>query len=517
MKVVTATTMQQLDQRTISEFGIDGLTLMENAGRCCAELIEAEYGPLSRTIVVIAGKGNNGGDGYVIARILGEHGWKTRVIVLARREEIAGDARVNLDLLAPDRVTFATESSALLEEFKLMAEDVILVDAIFGTGLRNKATGLFVEAIEIINSTNNPVIAIDIPSGIDANNGLVLGSAIRANLTVTFALAKVGHVLYPGAEFTGKLIVVDIGIPAELTSGTDVFEFLDIDSISPMLRRRELQSHKGSNGHVFIVAGSTGKTGAAAMAANSAVRAGAGLVTLAIPASLNPILEIKTTEAMTLSLPDNGNGFFGGDCQSVLEQASRDKSVIAIGPGVGMHPVTSKLVRDFLGSVRSPLIIDADGLNAIAVDMNILIARQNSILIFTPHPGEMARLSGLSTAEVESDRLGVAKAFAQKYNVHLILKGSRTVIASPDGSLAINGSGNPGMATGGMGDVLTGVLAALIAQGYSPEHSCRIGVFLHGYAADIVSREKGEIGMSAVDVQECLPYALKEIMSFMHN
>jgi len=513
MKVVTGETMQCLDRRAIEEFGIPGLNLMENAGRGCAEAISARFGgePGPRAVIV-SGKGNNGGDGFVIARLLRECGWQVEIFVLARREEIKGDARTNLDRLSEMPITFCTEEGSLECCGPALREATVIVDALLGTGLKSAVAGLYAGMIGMINNTGKPVVAVDIPSGIDAASGRMLGCAVKANMTVTFALAKCGHILYPGVEYTGLLRIVDIGIPTEITASTEGDEFLDVAAVRPLLKSRSRSAHKGSCGHCLIVAGSTGKSGAAAMSANSAVRAGAGLVTLAAPASLNAVLEVKTTEAMTLPLPDEGSGYLGNGARESIMEALTGKTVVALGPGTTRRPETALLIRELATSIELPLVIDADGLNAIAEDPGILLMKKSDIVILTPHPGEMGRLAGLSTAQVELDRLGVARAFAVKYGVYLILKGARTIIATPDGSVAINGSGNPGMASGGMGDVLTGALAAFIAQGYDPFTACKLGVFIHGHAADIVAAEKGEIGISAVDVQESLPYAIKDIM-----
>jgi ADP-dependent NAD(P)H-hydrate dehydratase / NAD(P)H-hydrate epimerase len=513
MKAVTGETMQRLDRRAMEEFGIPGLTLMENAGKVCAEEIISRFGacPEPRS-VIFAGKGNNGGDGFVIARLLMERGWQVTVFVLANADEIKGDARTNLDRLTDLPPIFCVDQGDLDRCGPPLGEATVVIDALLGTGLKSEVKGIFAEAVNMINSAKRPVVSVDIPSGIDSANGRVLGCAVRPDLTVTFALAKLGHILYPGAEFCGRLKIADIGIPAEIAASAEGYEFLDAHTIRPMMKRRSRITHKGDCGHCLIVAGSTGKSGAAAMAANSAVRAGAGLVTLAAPSAINQILEIKTTEAMTLPLPDDGSGFLGNGAKGSIYEALAGKTVVALGPGISRRPETARLIRELSVSIKLPMIIDADGLNAISEDTGLLLRRQSDTVILTPHPGEMGRLAGLSSSQVEQDRIGVAMAFAVKYGVFLILKGARTIIAAPDGSVAINGSGNPGMASGGMGDVLTGAIAAFVAQGYDPYTACRLGVFIHGYAADLVAAEKGEIGISATDVQERLPYARKKVL-----
>jgi len=512
MKLVTGETMQQLDRRAIDEFGIPGIELMENAGSTCAEQIDALFGmePLLK-VVVVAGKGNNGGDGFVIARALADKGWEAEVLLIADRAVVAGDALINLERFPATQVYPCTTLEELVRQAWRLAEATVIVDALFGTGLQNTITGVPAAAIDLMNRAGRPVWSVDIPSGVHAGTGAILGCAVRAERTVTFALPKLGQILSPGAELCGRLVVVDIGIPAEVLAAAPGVELLDLAAVTPLLKRRERNAHKGSFGHCLVVAGSTGKTGAAAMAANSAVRAGAGLVTVAVPASLNGIMEIKTTEAMTLPIVDNGLGCFAAEAHYQLLAAAQDKSAVAIGPGVSRNVDTAALIRRLLPHLAQSVVVDADGLNALADDIAILKQHASKALVLTPHPGEMARLLGTTVAAVEADRIGLTTRFAVEYGVHVILKGGRTIIADPDGTAAINTSGNPGMASGGMGDVLTGLLAALLAQGYDASTACRLGVYVHGLAADQVAERKGEMGMSAVDVQEQLPYAFNLI------
>jgi hydroxyethylthiazole kinase-like uncharacterized protein yjeF len=513
MKVLTAEAMRAAERLAMENFGVPGLTLMEAAGRNCAEVILSEFGrEMGRMAVVIAGKGNNGGDGYVIARYLGERGWKVRVFVLARQEEIGGDAKTNLDILAKDMVTFCPTPGDLASHTDLFRNADIFVDALFGIGLRSEITGVHADAIRVINNSPGRVVAVDIPSGVDSSTGKILGIAVHADLTVTFAFAKAGHILYPGAEYAGCLKIVEIGLPEEVVNSTEGFEFLDLTAVRPLVRRRERNSHKGDYGHCLILAGSTGKTGAASLAANSAVRTGSGLVTLAVPASLNPVMEAKTTEAMTLPLEDFGNGWLSGDLSVRVESSIEGKDSVAVGPGIGRNPDTALLVRRLVESVEIPMVVDADGLNAVSEDVSVLLRKKSGDVILTPHPGEMSRLSGVSIVDIETDRIAAATRFAEKFGVYLILKGARTVIVAPDGRVAINGSGNPGMASGGMGDVLTGIVVSLLGQRYPAFDACILGVFLHGLAADLVAEEKGETGISATDVQERLPWALKKLI-----
>ncbi len=512
MRVITAHAMQEIDRQAINEGGIPGLQLMENAGRCCVDEIVAEFGSKGLA-VVMAGKGNNGGDGYVIARLLDQQGWSVKVIILADRDQVAGDAMANLDRLSGSIVNYCTQEgrlSALYMEEIFQAD--VVVDALLGTGLRSDVGGIYREAIDLMNASGRPVVSVDIPSGIDGTTGRVLGSAVRANLTVTFAFAKLGHVLHPGTDHSGRVVVADIGIPSRLMEAAPGYDFMDSEAIRPMLHRRDRQAHKGRFGHCLIIAGSTGKTGAAALAANSAVRAGSGLVTLAAAEGIHTVLEIKTTEVMTVPLPDSGSGHLTEVAFGAIEKLLAGMDAVAIGPGLGRLPGTSAIVQHLVETVTLPLVIDADGLNALAEDITVLKRKKSQQIILTPHPGEMSRLMGSSIPDLEAIRISAAREFARKYGVFLVLKGARTIVASPDGSAAINGSGNPGMASGGMGDVLTGIIASLSGQGYAAWDACRLGVFLHGFAADMVAEEKGEIGMNATDVLEKLPYAYDKLL-----
>jgi NAD(P)H-hydrate epimerase len=509
MKLLTAHEMRRLDEMAIREHGIKGLQLMENAGLACVAEISELCGGRSGRALVVAGTGNNGGDGFVIARHLRKGGWQVHIFLVGDVGGIAGDAAVNLGRLDLSSVPLADDTTLLPD---LLAEADLVVDALFGTGLAKEVTGIHRQVIDMVNAASREVMAVDIPSGVNATTGQVMGAAIRADVTVTFAAAKLGHVIYPGCELTGRLVVADIGIPPELLDSAEGGEYFDLVEASRILRRRPPNSHKGSFGHCLVIAGSTGKTGAAAMAANSAVRGGAGLVTVAVPASLNMILEMKTDEAMSLPIDDRGTGHFLPDSLIPLISAAEGKEVVAIGPGISQQEGVRQVVETLLSELTQPLVVDADGLNALSPS-SLQGKRRCDTLVLTPHPGEMARMAGCTVAEIEADRLGQATGFARTYGVWLILKGARTIIAAPDGRYALNGSGNPGMASGGMGDVLTGVVAALLAQGYDPWEACRLGVFAHGHAADLVAADYGEMGLAARDVQEHLPVAFLDILS----
>lgn len=515
MKIVTAHTMQELDRRAIEEYGIPGRDLMEQAGRGCAEHILAAYGNRrGKRAIILAGKGNNGGDGYVIARHLLEKEWQVLVIILAEQEHIHGEALTNLVLLPEEILSFCPNEGELTEKHAddLQTADV-LIDALLGTGLRSDLHGVYLEAVELINAAPGKVVAVDIPTGIHGTTGRILGQAVRANMTVTFAMAKLGQILYPAAELVGRLVIVDIGIPPQLMEDSVGYDFLNEKLMAPLVQKRDRQAHKGVFGHCLIIAGSTGKTGAAALAANSAVRTGSGLVTLAIPESLNAILELKTTEAMTVPLPDAGSGHLSTHAIVTIEMLLAGKNALAIGPGIDQRPASVTVVQNLVENISLPMVIDADGLNALAEDLTVLHRRKSNNIVLTPHPGEMARLIGSSIPDVAAIRISLAQEFARTYGVYLVLKGARTIIAAPSGMAAINGSGNPGMASGGMGDVLTGIIVSLLGQGFTTWNACRLGVYIHGLAGDLVAMEQGEIGMTATDLIERIPLTFNRLMN----
>ncbi len=514
--------MQLLDRRTIEEYGVPGLILMENAGLGVLQEMSKRYGDLTRRIItVVAGQGNNGGDGFVLARHLHQQGVRVRVYLLSQKERIKGDARINfliyekiggeLRQLARSKI-----SGEELREIKSsLHQSDFIVDAIFGTGLTNTRPALseqiYSQVITLMNESTKPIVAVDIPSGITSDTGEVLGAAVKADLTITFGLPKRGHYLYPGAAHRGALRVVDIGIPKTLIREIPCsLNLLTPEEIRQNLPARAVDAHKGNFGHALVIGGSVGKTGAAAMAAQAALRIGAGLVTLAIPSSLNPIMEQKLTEVMTVPLPETSSQTLSLAAEKALMDIAQDKSVIILGPGLSTHPETQELVRKLLHALRPPLILDADGINALAGDTDSL-ARVKTKLVLTPHPGEMARLLGTTSQKVQSDRLGIVQSFAKRYNVCLVLKGAHTILADPNGPLFINPTGNEGMATAGTGDVLAGMLGGLISQGLDPLQASKIGVYLHGLAGDLVAAHKGAMGMIAGDLIECIPLAIQKI------
>ena len=508
MVVLTSAEMQTLDRLTIEQFGLPGRLLMENAGREAARVCLSHLGGAARQGVgIIAGRGNNGGDGYVIARCLAQQGYPVRVYLLSNAHAVQGDAAANLKLLAAVGVPVieVPDEAAFRRCQHDMRAEAVWVDAIFGIGLRSEVRGLFRNAIEFINRLNRPVLAVDIPSGLSADTGQPCGACIRARITVTFAYPKVGQVVFPGADYTGRLEVVDIGIPPALADRIRPRQFLlSAEAVRSYVAPRPADAHKGRTGHLLVVAGSPGKTGAAAMTAAAALRIGAGLVTLGTPASLHAVLETLTLEAMTAALPETNPGTLGPSAQDAVLALAQAKSGLAIGPGLGPAPETGELVRGLARSCPIPMVIDADGLNHLAGPSEALKNRPADTVL-TPHPGEMARLIGTTAPAVQRDRIGCARDLATALNLHVVLKGARTLIAHPDGAVYINPTGNSGMASGGMGDVLTGALAGLIAQGIRPDLAARAAAYLHGAAADHLARTVGPWGYLAGEVSAALP------------
>jgi NAD(P)H-hydrate epimerase len=515
MILVTAAEMQEMDRQTIENQGIPGLELMENAGRGATLALLAQFGDnLKAGVGIICGKGNNGGDGFVIARCLAEKGINVGVYLLARTAAVKGDAAANLKRLSalnlaineiPDENTFLKTKSRL-------SRYGLIVDAILGTGLTSEVRGFFKTVINFINSTGIAIFAVDIPSGLNSDTGQPCGVCIRAQGTATFALAKIGHFTYPGAEYTGKLEIIDIGIPQSVVQDVGPKQYLlTPKQIRSYLQPRSADTHKGRTGHLLVVAGSTGKTGAAAMTAVSAMRAGAGLVTLGIPASLNPILEAQVLEVMTTPLPECQNGILGDNAIDAILKQAVGKTCLAIGPGIGQAAKTRSLVEKVISRIEIPMVVDADGLNNLAGQCQ-LFKKLKAVAVLTPHPGEMARLIEATPAEVQQDRLKCARDFATHFGVHVVLKGVATVIAHPDGNAFINPTGNPGMASGGMGDVLTGVLAGFITQGFSPQAAAQTAVYLHGAAADTLANRMGPIGYLAGEVMNAIPAEIKKLI-----
>jgi NAD(P)H-hydrate epimerase len=514
MYIVTAQEMKEMDRLTIESFGIPGIVLMENAARGATDALFRHFPNVHNMKVgVAAGRGNNGGDGFVVARYLSNAGVSVGVYLLSGREKVRGDAAANLKLL--DRMKVPVHEIAGVDAFRSYQDGMkncdLWVDAMLGTGLASQVRGLFEQMIALLNGGGAPVLSVDIPSGLDSDTGKPRGSCVRATVTVTFGLPKIGHVVFPGLEFVGKLEVVDIGIPPDVVDEVAPNHYLLTRSmIRGAFRARDAQSHKGSTGHLLVIGGSPGKTGAAIMTSQAAMRVGAGLVTLGLPESLNVAAESHLIEVMTEPLPENADHTLGLSAhQKVLRQLG-SKNVLAIGPGMGTAKSTRNLVRRLIQTSKIPVVIDADGLNALVGGLSFL-RKLKVPVVLTPHPGEMARLVGKTASKIQKNRIGEARRFSANYGVHLVLKGARTVIAHPDGAVFVNPTGNPGMASGGMGDVLTGIISGLMVQGIPVWEAVNAGVYLHGCAADALVRRMGPTGFLASDLMALLPSEIRRL------
>jgi NAD(P)H-hydrate epimerase len=517
MIVVTASEMARMDRQTIEEVGIPGIVLMENAARGAASFyLEALPDLLERRITVVAGTGNNAGDGFALARIFHDKGASVRVVCLRLPDRLRGDALTNFRILEKIRVPVVVwdEERDFQEQWKWIRESDAVIDAILGTGLNSEVREFYRQVIEALNTLNVPILAVDVPSGLDASTGKVLGAAVRCFATATFGFPKVGQLMDPGGDFVGRLSVVDIGIPPSVVESADIRRWwLDGEHASGWLKPRAASTHKGRAGHVAVLSGSRGKTGAAALICQGAGRVGAGLVTLFIPASLNPIMEVKLTEAMTYPIAETEDQTPSPDALPDILAFLEGKQALAMGPGISLHPRTQSLVKDLLLQAPCPMVLDADALTALA-DQPELLRQAGFPVVLTPHPGEMARLAHESVQTVQENRLEVAGEFSRKHGVTLVLKGHRTLIAAPDGRLAINSSGNPAMASGGMGDTLTGMIAGFLAQSFEPFEAACLGVYVHGAAADERIGKVASRGLLASDVLDEVPAVIGRLEGY---
>ncbi|MBF0429245.1 MAG: NAD(P)H-hydrate dehydratase [Magnetococcales bacterium] len=500
MHLLTSAQMREADRRTIEEMGLPGIVLMENAGAGATALLQARLPEWKqRPILILAGCGNNGGDGFVMARRLLQAGGKVTVLLFGLSESLRGDARIHYQVFfnLGGKVHEITDPETQCHTLDpLLTQCGVVVDAIFGTGLTRPVTGLIADALRKVAQSGLPVLAVDLPSGVCADTGQVLGYALPANWTVTFATEKIGHRSHPGAALCGEITVIDIGIPHTLIEIPQHTVFLNqIDDL--VIPTRALDAHKGDCGRLLILAGSPGMEGAAILTAQGALRTGPGLITVATPVYCQPVITSGVVEAMTLALSMDKPAL-----QSIL--ASRfHPQVIAMGPGLGVTPWSRALVDDILNHFDLPMVLDADALNILADQRESLTQRtknRHSPLIFTPHPGEMARLLGITIQDLQKDRLNSARNSATTWGVWVVLKGALTVIAAPNGRVWINPTGNPGMAAGGSGDLLTGIIAGFLAQGWTTESAVRMGVWLHGAAGDAAAQSLGMVGMVASDL-----------------
>ncbi|MGA2404119.1 MAG: NAD(P)H-hydrate dehydratase [Syntrophobacteraceae bacterium] len=511
MLVLSAKEMAGFDEQTIREVGIPGIVLMENAAQgAAAFFLKVIPDLMDRRITVVAGSGNNAGDGFALARIFHSKGAHVNVVCLRTPLKLTGDALTNFRILEKIgvRITVWNEAADFDAQWEQAGKTDAVIDAILGTGLKTEVKGLYRNIIEKINGLNVPVLAVDVPSGLDSTTGLPLGAAIEATATAAFGFLKIGHLIERGAELVGKVEVIDIGIPPGLVQSAGIQRWwLTDEFLSSWIEPRPAAAHKGHAGHVCVLSGSLGKTGAAALVCLGAARAGAGLVTLFVPESLNPIMEVKLTEAMTLPISETLEKTPSCAAFHRILHFLQGKQALAIGPGISTNEDTAALVRKLLPNAPCPIVLDADAITAVSEDPGILRKAQVP-LVLTPHPGEMARICHGTVSDVQHNRLETAAKFSGEYGVVLVLKGHRTIIAAPDGKLAINSTGNPAMAGGGMGDTLTGIIAGLLAQGFDAFRAACLGVYVHGAACDRIFDGVSSRGLLATDMLDEVPSVL---------
>jgi ADP-dependent NAD(P)H-hydrate dehydratase / NAD(P)H-hydrate epimerase len=511
MNIVTASEMREIDRVTSEQFAVPSLTLMENAGTAVADFALSQW-PAAKRIGVICGKGNNGGDGFVVARKLKEAGREIHVLLLAQPSELRGDAAQMFSRM-PSQPVVATSSKDLGTDLAQQVFDCdLLIDAILGTGFRPPVSALYAEAIAHLNQRNSPVLAVDIPSGADADvMGEQTGAVARANSIVTFTAPRPAHVF--GGLTQGMTRIVPIGSPKEAIRSTLRLHLITAEDIAPLIATRRAAANKGNFGHALIVGGSLGKGGAAAMAGISSLRVGAGLSTVATPKSVLPTVAGFHPEVMTEPVLETDEGTVAKLALGCISNLAVGKTVIAVGPGISRNSETSELVRELVTKRTIPLVLDADGLNAFEEHRDKLNGNAGP-LVLTPHPGEMARLTGLTVPAIQRDRINVAQTYAREHRLVLVLKGHRTLVASPSGEVWVNTTGNPGMATGGTGDILTGMVAGLIAQNPNRIFEAVLAaVHLHGLAGDLARDALGEHSLVATDLLSTLPKAF----SYVHE
>ncbi len=510
--LVTAEEMRRLDRTTIEEVGIPGIVLMENAGLQVVHEAQRRFGGWrGRRVLVLCGGGNNGGDGMVVARHVAQRGAQVQAVLVADPEKVSGDALTNLRIAQNLGLVQVARSVDEVAQIWNSGQWHLVVDALLGTGVKGEVRGLIAEVIRFFEACPVPVVAVDVPSGIDSDTGAVCGCAMRASLTVTFGAMKVGLAVYPGAEYVGEVVVADIGIPqVEVERAGIPRRLITREQCAQWMPARPADAHKGRFGHVLVVGGSVGLAGAPMMAGESALRVGAGLCSVAVPRSIYTTSASSLREAMVYPVADAPPGCLSAESVDGLQNMLKRANVLAVGPGWSTHPPAREALRRLLEVAEVPCVIDADALNCLALEPDILPA-QHPPMVLTPHPGEMARLMNTDTASVQANRLQVAEEAAKRFGAVVVLKGARTVVATPEGRIWVNPTGNPGMATGGSGDALTGAVAGLLAQGLDAEQSAVVGVYLHGLAGDLAAEEAGQAGLIAGDIIRHLPEAIRRV------
>lgn len=504
MKVAKVAEMRNLDRRAIEEFGISQEVLMENAGEAAYFVISRELGVRDKIFTLFCGVGNNGGDGFVVARKIHSNGGEVKVFLLGKREELKGPAKKNFDIIS--QMPIESHDVESVESIKdVVFHSDAIVDAIFGTGLTRDVDGIYRDVIQVINESKKKVFSIDIPSGINGDTGEVMGIAVKADYTITYGLPKIGNTLYPGSELCGKLYLSHISFPPSLYN-TDSIK---VEINNPLgLPQRNKDTHKGTYGRVLFIAGSSNYLGAPYFSALSFLKAGGGLSYLATPRSISPFLASKGSEIVFVPQKETNSGSIALENRDELLEFSQRVDMVVIGPGLSLNDETQELVRELVKQIKKPLLIDGDGITAIANDLEI-IKKREAETILTPHLGEMSRITKMEISEINKNKIDILPKTAKELTSIIVLKGAHSLIGYPDETVFINISGNPGMATAGSGDVLTGTIAAMHGLGLPLKDAIRMGVFIHGLSGDLAARDKGEDGITAQDILDYLPYTLK--------
>jgi len=508
--ILSVEEMRKVDQMAIETLGIPGIILMENAGLKTAQHIAQKFHSIAgKAIGIFCGKGNNGGDGFVIGRHLNRMGANTHYWLVGKKSEVTGDAKTNMDIVAKLGLPF-TELLSWDPNLNLQSYD-ILIDGLLGTGLKGDVRGIILDIIEKINSHEGNVVAVDAPSGLDCDTGKILGKCVEANLTVTMGNVKIGMLLYPGRKYVGELTIADLNVPEFALKKMGSQAFLpQINDYRKILPDRPNNAHKNQFGKILVLAGSTGLTGAAMLCSKAALRSGSGMVMLGCPRSLNAIFETALPEVMTVPLPETDTGSISAIAYDVLQEALKWSHVLALGPGLSTHSETKAFVHRLLKDQSHPIVIDADGLNSIADDISLLRDYEGDMII-TPHVGELARLCKISSEEILKNPVEIVQEFAKKWQVILLLKGAPTIIGNSNGIIFFNITGNSGMATAGTGDVLTGILASLLGQGLTAIDAAVLGAYLHGLAGDRAAWQMGKRGVVAGDIMNNVSQTLTDL------
>lgn len=513
MRIATEKDIRIIDQMATEKYAMPSYLLMEGAGLALANVVKEHLDGMKRVIVIV-GMGNNGGDGIVCARHLHNAGFDVSVYLIGNIKKLSEDAVRHYEMLKPLEIVTESinDNSGIKKMGKRIRPGDLVVDCLFGIGIQREIEGVYQLVVEEINASNGYVIACDIPSGIKADDAIVMGCAVKADETVAMCLPKIGNIMYPGAAYNGILKVADIGIPRELINEVPMtLSVISEDIIRNIIPKREKNTHKGSYGKAVLIAGTYGMTGAAILASTATLRSGVGLLRLIIPESLYTVITSSVPEAVIIPISETRRGVFAINQIEKIIKNCENADVVAIGPGCGQSSEISEVLRQLFTEVEIPIVIDADGLNTLSKNID-LINNATKDIVMTPHPGEMSRLTGLTIEQINMRPIEIAIEYAKKWHVTIVLKGAKTVVATKTGAAYVNHNGNPGMATAGSGDVLTGIITALIAQGVSPEKAAIAGVYLHGSAGDFMAEVKGEYGLIAGDIVEGLTKAFMKVL-----